>query len=496
LGQTGAGDPATGAGPLHFLSATEALGLFRAGRLRPSELMEAVIRRAEVVEPQVNAFADTYFEEALTAAHTADGRYANGTARPLEGLAVAVKEETPVRGQRTTQGSLVCRDAPPESESAVVIDRVLAAGGIVHARATAPEFSCATFTHSRLWGVTRNPWNLQCAPGGSSGGSAATLAAGTSTLATGSDIGGSIRIPASFCGVVGYKPPYGRLPEMHPYNLDHYASEGPLARTVADCALLENVMAGPDAKDIASLRPKLLIPEQLEDISGWRMAYSLDLGAYAVDPAVARNTLQAVESFREAGATVEEVELDWNLRDILDAAHAHWAMLFGASVAAQLAEHRELMTPYAIRFAEELAAYDKTDYVRGLGIETEMYNGLGPLLERYRVLLCPTMGIHALEAGREYLDEPPSVDGVVQQHRFDILMTLPFNICGRCPAISVPSGFADCGVPTGLQIVGRTYDDVSVFQAAMALEQVRAAAEWPALATASSGLQSARAEGT
>ena len=177
----------------------------------------------------------------------------------MEGLPVAVKEEAEIAGQHNTLGSLPLRDVIAGQTSAFV-QRIIDAGGIVHARTTTPEFSCAPITWSRLWGVTRNPWHTGYSPGGSSGGSAAALAAGTATLATGSDIGGSIRIPASFCGVVGFKPPYGRVPEVATFNLDHYCHEGPLARTVADCALLENVIAGPHPSDVVSIRPKLEIP--------------------------------------------------------------------------------------------------------------------------------------------------------------------------------------------------------------------------------------------
>ncbi|MBI2237442.1 MAG: amidase, partial [Actinobacteria bacterium] len=172
--------------------------------------MGAVIARAEAVDADINALPVRFFEEAMEAARRAERRYSGRgpRPRPLEGIPVAVKEETPVRGLRTTQGSLIYEQWVPDFTAAVV-DRVLRAGGIIHARSAAPEFSCAPFTHSRLWGITRNPWNRAFSPGGSSGGSGAALAAGTTTLATGSDIGGSIRIPASFCGVVGFKPPYG-----------------------------------------------------------------------------------------------------------------------------------------------------------------------------------------------------------------------------------------------------------------------------------------------
>ena len=190
---------------LCYLSATDALRLFRSGELSPVELAEAVIARAEAVEPAVNAFAATFYAQALDQARAAEARYAGREEppRPLEGLLVAVKEEAPIAGQLNTLGSLPLRDVVAD-QTAVFVQRILDAGGIVHARTTTPEFSCAPVTWTKLWGVTRNPWNTAFSPGGSSGGSGASLAAGSTTLATGSDIGGSIRIPASFCGVVGF----------------------------------------------------------------------------------------------------------------------------------------------------------------------------------------------------------------------------------------------------------------------------------------------------
>ena len=231
---------------------------FRARELSPVELVTAVIERAEAVEPVINAFAETFFDQALEQARAAEARYAG------QGGAAAAARRPAGRGEgggrrspasATRSGRCRCATTSP-TRPAAFVQRIIDAGGIVHARTTTPEFSCAPVTWTKLWGVTRNPWNTQYSPGGSSGGSAASLAAGTATLATGSDIGGSIRIPASFCGVVGFKPPYGRVPEMEIFNLDHYCHEGPLARTVADCALLENVIAGPHPSDVASLRPE------------------------------------------------------------------------------------------------------------------------------------------------------------------------------------------------------------------------------------------------
>ena len=459
---------------LHYLSATQALDLFRARTLSPVELMEALISRADHVEPSVNALGVRLFDEALAAAEQSEQAYArkDRSVRPLEGIPIAIKEEMSVKGQRTTQGSLVYADDVAD-HSAVVAQRVIDAGAIVHARSNAPEFSCAGFTHSRLWGITRNPWNLDFSPGGSSGGSAASLAAGTTTLATGSDLGGSIRVPAACCGVVGFKLTYGRVPVEPPFNLDHWCHEGPMTRTVADCALLFDVLSGPDPSDVTTLRPKLEVGSTFGGIEGWKVALSVTLGDFEVDDDVQANTRTAADVFREAGAVVEEVDLRWSRHRIVEAALIHFGVVFGPLIQREVDDHRDLLTPYAIWFAENASRITKEDYLRGLEIESHVYSELSAVLEEFDILICPTVATPALEAGEEYLNGGPVVNGVQLDHVYDIFMTLPFNICSRCPAMSVPSGFAANGVPTGLQIVGRTFEDTSVFRAAAAYERLR-----------------------
>jgi aspartyl-tRNA(Asn)/glutamyl-tRNA(Gln) amidotransferase subunit A len=292
-------------------------------------------------------------------------------------------------------------------------------------------------------------------------------------LATGSDLGGSIRVPASCCGVVGFKPSYGRVPVEPPFNLDHWCHEGPMARTVDDCALLYDVLSGPVANDVTSIRPKLGVGSSFEGIDGWRIALSVNLGDFEVDDDVRANTRAAAEGLREAGAMVEEVDLGWSRHEIVEAALIHFGVVFGPSIQREVEEHRELLTSYAIWFAENASRIKKEDYLRGLEIESRVYEQLGSLLETFDILICPTAAVPALEAGREYLDAGPVVNGVELDHVYEILMTLPFNISSRCPAMSVPSGFATTGVPTGLQIVGRTFDDASVIRVAAAYERVR-----------------------
>ena len=458
---------------LCYLSAVEALERFKTRKLSPVELMQALIARAEAVEPRINAFPMTNFERAVEQARAAEAKYmkTDGRPRPLEGIAVAIKDETAVKGARTTYGSLIFRDNIDTIDSGVV-ERLKRAGAIFHARSAAPEFSCAAICHSKLWGVTRNPWNPDYTPGGSSGGAAASLAAGTTTLANGSDIGGSIRIPASACGVVGFKPPHGRNPEDVPFNLDLYSHSGPLARTVADCRLMQNVISGPHPRDIASLRPKLRIPEKLGDIKGWRIAYSLDLGYFEVDPEVARNTQAALQTFRDLGATVEPVDLGWTLA-CLSAAMNHLGHLFGAWIGQHLSRHRHELTDYARAFAEFAQTTTAADFMGAMEHAGKMYGTLGPTLEKYRLLICPTLAVPAVAAEHDPTDTSFAINGVKVDPMIGWCLTYPFNTMSRCPVMSVPSGFAESGVPTGIQIVGRTYDDVSVFRAAAAYEAAR-----------------------
>ncbi len=457
---------------LCYMPATQALALFRARKLSPVELMQAVVARAGKVNRKVNAFTFTHFDEALDGARKAEAKYAKTVGRlgALEGLPIAVKDESWIKGKPTSYGSLIYKDFVPDVTSPNN-ERILKAGGIVHARTATPEFSCSSATHTRLWGVTRNPWNPKFTPGGSSGGSAASLASGTAPLATGSDIGGSIRIPASCAGVVGYKPPYGRNPDDAPFNLDPYCHTGPLARTVADAILLQNVMCGPSPADIASLRPKLRLPTQYKPIKGWRIAYSIDLGFYNVDKEVVANTRAALDVFRSLGATVEEVDLGWSI-DLLKAGVDHLNHLFGNLMAGYARKHRKLMTPYAVAFAKDGAKSTAAKFLNAMEVAARMYATLGPVLEKYDVLICPTTALPAVRA-----DFDPTLHDVrINGKTLDVwpilawCMTVPFNTMSRCPVLSVPSGRARNGVPTGIQIVGRTYCDADVFRAGMAYE--------------------------
>ncbi len=454
---------------LCYMPATEALRRFKAKTLSPVELMSATIKRVEATRKKVNAFTYTHFDEAMDLARKAEAKYAKGARTgALEGLPIGIKDESYIKGKPTSGGSLIMKDYVG-SHTSPMNERILKAGGIVHARTATPEFSCAGYTWSRLWGVTHNPWNTKLTPGGSSGGTAASLASGTSSIATGSDIGGSIRIPASTCGLVGFKPPYGRNPDDPPFNLDFYCHTGPLARNVADAILLQNVMSGPHPLDISTLRPKLTLPTSYKPIKGWKIAFSMDLGFFEVDREVQKNTLAALDVFRSLGATVEEVDLGWT-EDVLEAGMTYLKHLFGASLSSLLKKHSKEMTTYARQFAQQGQKSKAVDFMRTLDVANAMYASLGPILEDYNVLVCPTTALPAVAADFDHSKDTVKVNGKIVNPFLGWVMTVPFNMMSRCPVLSVPSGQAKNGVPTGIQIVGQTYSDADVFQAAMNYE--------------------------
>jgi Asp-tRNA(Asn)/Glu-tRNA(Gln) amidotransferase A subunit family amidase len=464
---------------LHELTAVGALSRMRAKEISPVELLEAVLARAAAVEGTVNAFTETREEEAAAAARASAERYVRGEdVRPLEGLPVALKEELPVEGWRMRYGSLAIDEIAVST--APVAERILAAGAVVHARTTTPEFSCAGYTHSRLWGVTRNPWEPSSSAGGSSGGSGASLASGTSFLAGGSDIGGSIRLPASANGVVGFKPPHGRVPVEAPYNLDRYCHDGPMARTVADCALFENVLAGPHPMDVTSLRPKVEIPLGPEGVEGMRIAVSTDLGAWQVDAEIRSNTRSVGAALEEAGAVVDEVQIPWTLEDIMLTARRHFGAIFGAQIAEAAAAFGDLLCDYSLAWAEEAVAFaaEPDGFLRGLEGEQRLWEPLGRVFETVDALIGPTWAVPGIPAGDSFLGTLFEGGGP-NDRQYSVMMTTPFNVLSACPVLAVPSGFTSNGVPSGVQIVGRTYGDAGVFRIGAALEHIR---PWPTVA--------------
>lgn len=458
----------TAADDVCYLTASEAQERFRNADLSPVELVTALIDRAAAVEPKVNALTYSFPERALEQAAAAEQHYRAGTARPLEGLPVMLKDGHDVAGEITTYGSRLYADHRPE-QSSLHIERLLKAGAIMLARTTTPEFGAATICHSELWGVTRNPWDLSQSPAGSGGGAGAALATGMVPLADGSDYGGSIRNPASACGVVGYKPPHGRIPGRPPWALHGWSTFGPLARSVADCALMMNVMAGEHLADPTSLPGHKKLPTQFEPISDWRIAFSPDLGFFQVDPDVARNARQAAERFKDMGCVVEDVELPWT-DEVFRAALAQYHAYNDLDLEAMSEEERDLLSDHMAKDSQYFEGKGMTSLWRSLEVRGEMYEALADIFRRCRVLICPTLATPSVDAELHPTDGKVEINGQTVDPTLGWTLCYPFNMLCKLPAISMPSGFADKGVPTGLQIVGRPHDDLSVFRAASAFE--------------------------
>jgi amidase len=456
-----------------FNSAAQTLALFRAKQLSPVDLAQAIVARDAAINPTLNAFADRCFGHALEAAKLSEQRWMRGEARPLEGIPVAVKDAQRVAGQRTTFGSPIHRDNIA-SHSDPMIERLVAAGAIVHARTTTSEFCVSGICRSPMWGTTLNPWNTDYGPGGSSGGSGAALAAGLTMLATGTDMGGSIRIPASACGVVGYKPPHGRNPDGPPWNLDRINHCGPLARSVEDIGLVQNVVSGPHPADHDSLREIVRLPTTPDGIRCFRIAFSIDLGYRQVDPDVRRNTHQALDVFRGLGCAVEEVHLDWG--EDIDVAFGQWFnhLHTGRALLHHAATQRELLSPELHRLAAAIRdQQDPEGIAEFLDVVNRMVAGFAPIFETHDVFVCPTMTVPAVPADHQMFAEDFAIDGKRVDAEFGYSTTHQFNMMSHCPVLSVPSGFAASGVPTGFQIVGRSFDDLSVYRAGVAFERAR-----------------------
>ncbi len=464
---------------LCYRSACELASLVRRGDLSPVTLMEATLRRIERINPALNAFVSLRGEEALEEAKSQAERLARGEdLGPLGGLPLGVKDLEDVAGLPTTYGSVPFKHNRPPADS-VQVKRLKRAGAIVVGKTNTPEFGYTAFTKNLIFGESRNPWNLERTPGGSSGGSAAAVASGLVPLATGSDGGGSIRIPASYVGSFGLKPSFGRIPRG-PFKMLEWVdtvSYGPLCRSVEDAALYLDAVVGPDAEDPDSLpHPGI---EYLEVVrrtpAGLKLAFNPTLGYAVVQRDVMREVERALSAFEELGYVVERNE------ERLPNLGTEWAILAGFQTYCEIEEIIERHEGEwgrafinGIRQAHKLApaAWGQAQRRRA-----ELNRALKSLFDRYDLLLTPTMPTEAF-AARGPL--PVEVDGhPIEQPMGLVAFTFPFNLSGH-PAATVRAGFSDSGLPVGLQIVGPRHRDDLVLQVAWAFEQVRPwSHHWP-----------------
>jgi amidase len=451
-----------------FLRVSELAAWLRAGAVSAREVAEATLGRIERLDPVLRAYVTVAAEGALAEADRLDARRRRGEpVGPLHGVPVAVKDTLETAGIRTTYGSRLYRTHVP-AEDQLCVERLRAAGAIVVGKTSTPEFSIGPLTWNELTGLCLNPHDPARTCGGSSGGSAVAVAAGLCAAALGSDLGGSLRVPASFCGVVAFRTSPGRVPQ-HPKaaGWDTLNVNGPMARTVGDAALLTAVMAGPDPRDPVSIAEPgaALLEAGGSQRAPLRVAWSADLGTVPVQSAVRSVCARAVARMARAGWTVEEAHPDvagaseiWTrLRPFL-ILHSHHA---------RVAAHRSAIGPAVVERVEQYARLGALEVGLAEQARTRLYHEMRRFLAAYDLLVTPAASVEPWEAGQPL---PLGADGrpVENPHDWEML-TWIFTLAGL-PALSVPCGRSDSGMPVGLQLIGRYRDERTVLAAARALE--------------------------
>ncbi len=451
---------------LCFLSATQLAGRLRARELSASEVLEAHLRQIERVNPEVNTIVTLDEEAARARARELDDLSDKGGV--LHGLPIAIKDLELTKGLRTTFGSPIYENNVPDQD-ALFVERLRAAGAVVIGKTNTPEFGAGSQTFNPVFGRTRNPYDLEKTCGGSSGGAAVAVACGMVPFADGSDLGGSLRNPPSFCNVVGLRPSPGRIPRWpatDPWNaLDVL---GPIARSVEDAALLLSVMAGPDRRaPLSSEEPGEIFRGSLgRDFGGVRIACSRDLGSFPVEKQVAAVFDEAVEFFAELGCEVDEAHPDFgNAPEIFQTLRAH---SFAIAHAEHLELHRSLMKETVVWNTEKGLALAASEIARAQRERGELYERVRRFMDRYEFLLLPVTQVAPFDIETEWVQE---IDGVAMESYIDWMKSCYFISLTALPAMSVPAGFTPEGLPVGLQIVGRYRHERSVLALGHAFER-------------------------
>jgi aspartyl-tRNA(Asn)/glutamyl-tRNA(Gln) amidotransferase subunit A len=458
---------------LAWRSALEIAALIRDKQLSPVELTTMLLARIEALNPRLNAFCLVTEEAARVAAREAEIAVMKGEPLgALHGVPVSLKDVLYTRGVRTTGGSRLFEELVPEEDNAAV-GRLKAAGAVILGKTNTSEFGHKAITDNPLFGVTRNPWNPALTPGGSSGGAAAAVASGLGPVALGTDGGGSVRVPAAFCGLVGFKPSFGRVPQAPGLpGWEQVGHTGPLARTVRDAAAVLDVVAGSDDRDRTSLpREAGSYVEACDlDVRGLHVAWTPDLGYAAVDDRVLDVCGNAAAAFEEQlGCHVEVVNPGWENPE--EAFGTIVAAQFYAAWGDELPAREADLDASLVRFLRRGGAVSARDYLRALAQASAYWQEVHTFLARFDLLLTPTTAVPPFPVGAGV---PREIAGREVSRLGWMPFTYPFNLTGQ-PAASVPAGFTDDGLPIGLQIVGRRHADRTVLAAAAAFE---AACPW------------------
>jgi amidase len=453
-----------------FMTATEMARRIRKRELSCREVMQAHLNQIERVNPIVNAIVTRIpAEQALGLADAADAALSQGKdIGPLHGLPIAHKDLVPTKDMRTTWGSPIYKDFVPDHDG-LIVERLKKAGAITIGKTNTPEFGAGSQTFNPVFGETLNPYDTTKTCGGSSGGAAVSLACGMLPLADGSDMGGSLRNPANFCNIVGFRTSPGRVP-LWPEMVAWFpiSVEGPMARTVQDVALMLSSIAGPDPRSpIAIAEPGSLFTRPLErDFKNVRIAWSKDLGELPVDPRVT----QVLESRRrvltDLGCIVDETQPDFSDADEIFKVWRAWN--FELQYSELLKNHRKLIKDTVIWNVEQGQKLTGPQIGRAEVKRTELYQRVRQFLETYEYLICPVNQVPPFDINQRWIEE---INGVKMENYIDWMKSCYYITVTGLPAISVPCGFTPEGLPVGMQIVGRHNAEFSVLQLAYAFEQ-------------------------